>query len=170
MSEELGTVTPCYTIAFERRSKHSAERLWLALTSPDEVEKWMEGPAKVDLRVGGEWFVDFPDQSDGDLVGVIVRVEPERVLTFAWGLSVVEWTIIAAADGCTYTFVQTGLADRGLDEEGLPAGWHAFLDQLDEHLDGISTSADERKARWEQLKPPYRELLDAAFGKGRSVA
>jgi uncharacterized protein YndB with AHSA1/START domain len=163
VTDEFGEITKCYTVTYRRKSKHSAARLWRAITEPKEIGKWMGGPAKVDLRVGGEWFVDFPDQGDGDLVGVIVRVEPERVLTFAWGLSVVEWTIRDAERGCTYRFVQTGLADRGPDEEGLAAGWHEFFDRLDRHLEGIYLTDEEHKANWEALKPPYRAQLDAVI-------
>ena len=86
-----------------------------------------------------------------------------RILTFAWDLSVVEWTIADAPDGCTYTFVQTGLADRGEDEEGLPAGWHEFFDTLDRHLDGVYLTDDEQRANWEALKPPYRAQLEAVI-------
>ena len=163
MIGEFGEITKSYTVTFTRTSKHSAARFWRAITEPDEIAKWMGGPAKVDLRVGGEWFADFPNDGDGDLTGVIVRVEPGRVLTFVWGLSVVEWTISEADGGCTYGFVQTGLADRGEDEEGLPAGWHEFLDRLDRHLDGVYLTDEEHKANWEALKPPYRARLETAI-------
>lgn len=111
-------------------------------------------PAEVDLRVGGEWHVDFGRTGDGELPGIIVRVEPEKVLAYAWGLSVCEWTIEPAPDGCDYTFVQAGLAFRDIDDdEGLTAGWHEFLDRLDLHLDGAHLSEPEQKARWNALKP-----------------
>jgi len=163
MTGEFGEITKCYTVTFNRTSKHSADRFWRAITEPDEIAKWMGGPARVDLRPGGDWFVDFPDDADGDLAGVIVRVEHGRVLTYVWGLSVVEWTISDGEDGCTYTFVQTGLADRGEDEEGLPAGWHEFFDRLDRHLDGVYLTDDEHEANWQALKPPYRAQLEAVI-------
>jgi len=162
MNEDLGEITLCYTVKFDRRSKHSAKRVWAAITDPHEIGKWMDYPARVDLRVGGEWNVDFSRTNNGALAGVIVRVDAERVLTYVWGLSVVEWTLKDTPGGCSYRFVQTGLADRGVDadEEGLPAGWHDFLDQLDHHLDGVHLTAEERKANWHRLKPSYRERLD----------
>jgi hypothetical protein len=101
------------------------------------------------------------------LDGVIVRIEPGRVLAYAWGRSVVEWTIEQSDDGCTYTFVHNGCADHGEGEEGLAAGWHGFLDQLDGHLGGVYFVKDEQEKDWERRHPPYRELLDAALAKGR---
>lgn len=161
MDDRLGEITPCYMVRFQRQSRHSAERLWRAITEPAEVSKWMDFPARVDLRVGGEWHLDFSKMKPGDgLPCVIVRIEPERVLSYAFGLSVIEWTLEDTADGCRYTFLQNGLVDRGENEEELSAGWHEALDCLDLHLDGQTISEAEQKANWRRLKPPYREQLD----------
>ena len=165
MTDRLGKITRCYTVTFDRHSKHSPARLWSALTRADEVAAWMGYPAKIDLRVGGEWHVDFARTGEGELPGIIVRVEPGAVLTYAWGLSMCEWKITPAADGCDYTFVQAGLAFREIDDdEGLAAGWHEFLERLDLHLDGSYLAEADQKARWNALKPGYKELLDAAKG------
>lgn len=158
--ERLGTITPCYTVSFQRTLRHSPSRVWEAITSPGEVSAWMGYPAEIEVRVGGRWFVDFSRTNQGELPGVIVRVEPERRLAYAWGLSVVEWQIEPTADGCRYTFIHAGLADRGEDEEGLPAGWQSFLDQMERHLDGGLLAADEERRNWQQLKPLYRSQLD----------
>lgn len=157
-----GVITRCYTVKFVRRSKHPAERLWRAITLPEEIEGWMSYPAQIDLRPGGDWRVDFSSTGEGELDGVIVRVETGRRLTYVWGWSVIEWLIEDTPEtgGCTYTFVQNGLADRGEDEEGLPAGWHDFLDNLDVHLEGRAQGREQRKARWLALKPRYRDQLD----------
>lgn len=170
MTDELGTITPCYTITFKRRSKHPAARLWRALTSPREVARWMDGPIEIDLRVGGSFTVFAETENPEECV--IVRVEPERVLTYVWGMhrpdawgnmtSVVEWVMEDTDDGCSYTFVHSGCADRGEGEEGLAAGWHGFLDQLDHHLNDETWTSDESEARWKQLHAPYKEQLQAA--------
>ena len=41
----LGEITPCYTMRFERASKHPAKRLWRAITDPAEVTQWMGMPS-----------------------------------------------------------------------------------------------------------------------------
>jgi uncharacterized protein YndB with AHSA1/START domain len=163
MSEDLGVITRCYTVTFERRSRYSPSRLWRAITSPDEVAAWMSGPAKIDLRVGGEYVVDFHGDGKDGLDGLVVRVEAERKLGYVWGWSYHEWVIEEDGDGCRYTFVHNGQADRGedADEEGLPAGWHVFFDGLDDHLDGVVRTEAEHRARWHALKPAYRRQLDA---------
>ena len=161
--ERLGTITPCYRIAFQRTSRHSPARLWAAITTSSEVSAWMGYPAAVDLRVGGGWHVDFSKTGGGDFPAVIVRIEPEQALAYVLELSVVEWRIEAVGDGCRYSFVQSGLPDRGDNEEVLCAGWHAFLDQLDNYLDGATLETTEQPDNWEQLKSAYRELLVRAL-------
>jgi len=156
MTNELGEISACSTIVFERRSKHSAERLWRAITDPDEVGKWMGYPAKIDLRIGGDWYVDFSETNDGDLGGVIVRIDPGRHVAFYWRLTVVEWKVEPADDGCTYELVQNGLVPgEGELVEGYAAGWHGFLEQLDMHLEGRHVTYEESKAIVERLLPRY---------------
>lgn len=122
----------------------------------------MDAPATIDLQPGGKWFIDFSATNQGELDGIIVRVEPERRLTYALGWSVAEWTIEPSEHGCSYTFVQNGLAYRGEGEEGLPAGWHSAFDVLDAYLDGASVTHEEQ-ANWQRLKPAYRAQLDQLF-------
>jgi uncharacterized protein YndB with AHSA1/START domain len=167
IDERLGTITPCYTMTFRRHTPHPAARLWAAITDASEIAAWMGYPTEVDLRVGGRWYVDFSRTEGGDLPGVIIRVEIERVLSYVWGWSVIEWTLAPVEDGCEYTFVHAGQHDRGEDEEGLAAGWHSFLDQLGRHLEGAVLDAHEEHANWLRLKPAYREQLDRVL-PGRS--
>lgn len=160
---ELGEITPCYSIRFDRRSKHSPTRLWRAITEPAEVGGWMELPARIDLRVGGDYYVDFPP-GKGALDGVIVRVEPERTLAYVWGLSVLEWTITPEEDGCRYSFLHHGQPPGLVPQEGgIAAGWHAWLDNLSAHLDGGPPVDDN--ARFEDLLPPYTERLSAVLDR-----
>jgi uncharacterized protein YndB with AHSA1/START domain len=162
---DLGEVTRCYTLTYRRRSKHPVARLWRAITDPDEVSRWMSYPARIDLRPGGDYFVDFSRTTEGSLDGVIVRAEPERMLTYVWGLSVHEWKLERDGDGCRYTYVHHG-QPPGLvpQDEGIAAGWHVWLDDLEAYLNGIDPPADDEHARTQSLGPLYRERLDAVLG------
>ncbi len=151
----LGEITPCYTMRFERASKHPAKRLWRAITDPAEVTQWMGMPsARIDLRVGGDYSVEFTPSEAGMLEGVIVRVEAERTLAYVWGVSVVEWTISPLDDRCRFTFVHHGQPPGMVDEEaGIAAGWHEWLDDLDTYLHG--GSPEHTPARAEEFKQSY---------------
>ena len=144
MSDQ-GELTLCWTITFHRRSKHSPQRLWTAIRDPGEVSRWMALPARIDLRVGGDYNVDFGPNA-GELDGVIVRIEQERILAYVWGRSVIEWSIEPDGEGWT--------------NEGIAAGWHGWLDALNAHLDGVAMSAEALTAH-EKLEAPYRERIDA---------
>jgi uncharacterized protein YndB with AHSA1/START domain len=163
---ELGEITPCWTITFRRESKHSPQRLWHAITDPEEVSKWMGYPARIDLRPGGDYHLDFsrPHEGDdgGELDGVIVRVQHEEALAIVWGRSVLEWAIEPEGEGCRYTFTHHGQeppseGDRHTDE-GLAAGWHAFLDAFAAHLEGVARPVKTPAAHGE-LEARYGERL-----------
>ena len=122
----------------------------------------MELPARVDLRVGGEYHVEFP-AGKGELDGVIVRLESERRLALVWGVSVLEWTISPRSDACSYTFLHHGQPPGMVDQEGgIAAGWHAWLDDLDTHLDG--GSPEHGSARFDALLPPYTARIAELLG------
>lgn len=166
MNNELGEVSRCYSLKWTRQSKHSAARLWRALTDAEEVTAWMRYPARVDLRVGGEYFADFARIGGGLMDGVIVSLEPERLLRYAWNLTVVQWAIEPDGAGCRYTFSQTGLPARDEPgEEGLPAGWHGWFEDLDAYLDTGIAPADDGVERWQELGRQYRPLLAKALGE-----
>ena len=161
---ELAELTRCYTISFERRSKHPVEKLWRSITDPDQVSQWMQYPARIDLRVGGDYFLDFSRSSSENLDGVIVRVERERTLAYVWGVSVVEWKLESSDSGCRYTFVHHGMPPRDVDdEEGVAAGWHLWLDDLESHLDGAALGPED-PAAYAELRKPYRERIAAVMG------
>ena len=159
----LGVYARGYCIAFDRRSKHSAARLWRAVTDPAELTRWMAYPMQVDLRVGGRYHADFGRTGGGELAGVVVKVEPERLLRYAWGTSTVEWKIEPDGAGCRFVFAQHGLYPRPIPgEEGAVAGWHVWLEDLEQFLDTGSPSSDaDGERRWLELQAPYRQQLSA---------
>lgn len=163
--DDLGQITACWSVSFERSIPHPPERLWSAITEPLKVGGWWGScPTRIDLRVGGEWFVDFGGDR-GELDGVIVRMEPNRRLALVWGRSVVEWELAPDEAGCRYTFVHHGQTP-GLSpsEEGLAAGWHACLVALERTVDGQAFDAAADEALVRKLMPAYREQLQAVLG------
>lgn len=168
MTDELGEITVCYGVSYRRSSKHTPARLWRAITTADELTRWMAYPMTVDLRVGGRYYADFSRTDGGELDGVIVKIESERLLRYAWGTSTVEWVIEPDGEGSTFLFAQHGLYPRPLpDEEGLVAGWHVWLEDLEQYLDTGSPSTEgEGRARWLELGKAYRPRLEAAISLG----
>ena len=48
-------------VRFERRYPHSVDRVWQAVTEPEELGHWFPSAVEVDLREGGEMHFTFPD-------------------------------------------------------------------------------------------------------------
>ena len=169
---ELGEITPCWTVTFRRASGQPPARVWAALTEPDQIARWWRHPARVDLRVGGAYRVDFGD--GGGLDGVIVRLQPEQCLAYVWGRAVVEWTLEPAGAGCRYTFRHHGQEPApegaGWTDAGLAAGYHAGLDALARLLDGDAAAAAPRDP-WARLAARYRSPIEAVLrpGPGREA-
>ena len=162
---DLGRIDLCYSITFDRLSPHSPSRIWSAVTDPRQVSRWMGYPARIDLRIGGEYFVDFSRSGAGGLDGAITKIENQRLLHYCWGLSTICWELEEEDGGCRYRFVHFGQKPRNVpDEEGLAAGWHAWLDDLDSYLDGVAPSHELNSPRWIELKRQYRPLLETALG------
>ena len=51
------------------------------------------------------------------------------------------------------------------DEEGVAAGWHAWLEDLEAHLEGVAPIPGRGTPRWKELMPPYKQRLDAVLGR-----
>jgi uncharacterized protein YndB with AHSA1/START domain len=67
-----------WTIEYVRVYPHPIERVWRAITDPNEISIWFWS-ATFDLRIGGQ-FAFGPD--DSDLRGVFEAIEPPRFVRF----------------------------------------------------------------------------------------
>ena len=47
---ELGEITRCWTIRFERRSRHPVGKVWNAITDAERVAGWMRGPTRIEHK------------------------------------------------------------------------------------------------------------------------
>ncbi len=126
-------------LRFERYLHHSVERVWAALTEPEQLVTWL-AEADVELRKGGRiqlrWLNTDENGNQAIMNATITQFEPPRLLEYAGDIhGVLRWELREAADGCMLTFSSTLPAPN----TGLPlqlAGWHIHLDFLAEALDG----------------------------------
>jgi uncharacterized protein YndB with AHSA1/START domain len=133
----LGTVSRTFDggtiLYYERVIDKPPARVWAMLTEPALLQRWFDR-ADVDLRVGGDFLIYFPD---GVMRGVIRALEPERLLEYSWGeddsmpSSVVRWTLSPLGGGTKLTLMHilpAGTPDGHAVELG--GGWHLILDRL----------------------------------------
>jgi uncharacterized protein YndB with AHSA1/START domain len=152
MNDAMGKAETIYCVDWERVYPQSVERVWTAISDQDEVSAWIRYPTRLDMRVGGVIHIDFSSQ--GSLEGIVCSLEDPRLLIYTWGDSLVKWVLESGDGGTRLHFSHIGVRPELL--EGLSAGWHAFLGQLEDHLSGTS-----HPSRYRELKARYDKELKA---------
>jgi uncharacterized protein YndB with AHSA1/START domain len=164
-----------YVLRFDRRIDHPVERVWDALTTPEQVSQWYGGDTLVELELveGGRYDThttgppelveairaEFPDKGDDALIShdTVLRVEAPLLFEHTFGGdpgSIARWKLQRDGDGCRLTLTHTeppGFAAKDAPRD--LGGWHALLDLLALNLDG--RSVPWTKDRWEEHRDRY---------------
>jgi uncharacterized protein YndB with AHSA1/START domain len=150
-----------YVIDFERRLDHPVERVWEALTRPEELIAWW-GDADVDVSEGGHfnvrWLNTDEDGNAAEMHARIAKLVPGELLVLDGDMhGRLRWELTQDGDGTLLSFRST----VELEPEFLtkvPAGWHFHLDALAEHLEGGSKDLVEISG-WEPIHEAYEAKL-----------
>jgi uncharacterized protein YndB with AHSA1/START domain len=128
-------------LRLERRYPHPAERVWRALTDPDELRHW------------------FPGELD------VSQSEPPRLLVGSWHEGTLRFELRAEADGCVLVFSHT-FTDR--DQAALTAaGWDRCFARVDALLAGQPMDEAAALSLWPRVHERYAALwgIDPAIGR-----
>lgn len=151
-NDDIAKVATLYRADWERAYPQDLERVWAAISDQDEVSMWMKYPTRLDMRVGGVIHIDF--SAEGALEGIVCSLDPPTLLIYTWGDSLVKWALENGPEGTRLHLSHIGVRPELM--AGLGAGWHAFLDQLGDHLAGRS-----HPSRYRELKARYDKELKA---------
>jgi uncharacterized protein YndB with AHSA1/START domain len=155
-------------LRFRRRLDHPVERVWAALTRPEELHRWW-GDAEVDLVEGGTFTLRWRNVDlDGnrvELPATITALTPTRVLELAGAPhGVLRWKLRPDGDGTVLGLTAT----NAVADEHLPrmlAGWHYHLHALAEVLGGGALDlVDLPNEHWHRLHDAYA-ARQAATGR-----
>ena len=162
MTDPYGTIETrgdgTYVLRYERRLSHPIDKVWAALTEPDQIEAWW-ARAQLDLEPGGrarfEWL-------NGDAVaqGRISRLEPPHAIEFDTDIhGSLLWELRAGDGGTHLTLTVTAeLPDEHVTS--VRAGWHTHIDFLEDALDGRPVDwADWPKDVWERHNAVYEASM-----------
>jgi uncharacterized protein YndB with AHSA1/START domain len=143
------------TIEFNRRFEASPERVWKALTDPEELRSWLSEDATFEGPSGGAVSLDFGD--GGLITGAVQTWDPPKRLSYTWVFpdgaeSQLTFELSPDGDGTILRLTHERVpAETAL---GYTPGWHAFLDRFDALVtEGSMPTWDER---WEAVLPLYR--------------
>jgi uncharacterized protein YndB with AHSA1/START domain len=154
-----------WTLVFTRRLAHPPERVWRALTEPDELRAWAPfAPDRSLAETGPATLTMYEDATTlGDgAPAAVTRAEPPSLLEYRWDEDVLRWELEPDGDGTELTLSHTVAAGR----DWLPkvaAGWHLCLDVAERLMDGAPTTpirgADAMEHGWQALHDSYTERL-----------
>jgi uncharacterized protein YndB with AHSA1/START domain len=123
------------------------EQVWAALTEPDHLKRWFPTKdARVDLRVGGEMYLEWDDMST---TGTFDEIDPPNRLVYRWHpagddhpSTTVEFTLTDAADGggTLLTVVERGFAQLPAQNRANNVeGWTSELQELVDYATTLKT-------------------------------
>jgi uncharacterized protein YndB with AHSA1/START domain len=143
-------------VRFERRYPHPVERVWRAVTEPEELAHWFPTTVEVDRREGGEMVFTFPDGDMEPMEGKVTELEPPRRFAFLWGEEHLRIELEPDGEGCRLRF--THLLSTREQASRDAAGWHVCLDRLEGSLSGAGGEAPGTgvTSEWSDLYDEYQ--------------
>jgi uncharacterized protein YndB with AHSA1/START domain len=152
-----------HQVRFERRLHHPIDRVWAALTDPDQIEAWL-ARAEVDLREGGRVHLQWLNTDEegkryegADATGVVSRLDPPHLVEYDTDQhGTLTWELRADGDATQLTLTATlHMPDEHVLEN--MSGWHVHLDFLAEWLgDGSRVDwPNWPRERWVALREGY---------------
>lgn len=142
-------------VSFDRTFHCPIERVWSAVTEPDELVRWFPSGVTHEARAGGAIAFSGDPYSDPD-TGTILDFKPMTSFGFTWGADEVHLELTDLQGRCHFTLVNvleaTDTAARNA------AGWTICLAELDKLLAGEASDgphSDEAGAGFESILHTY---------------
>ncbi|MGD9894087.1 MAG: SRPBCC family protein [Dehalococcoidia bacterium] len=155
----LHTEDGCAVLRFERRFAHPLEKVWAAVTEPEQMKMWFPSGVEVDLRPGGVMrFIDAGEDG-ATFEGAITALDPPRLIAYTWGEDALRFELHTDGAGCLLVFTHS--FDDGAKAARDGAGWHTCLDMLEATLNG--ESREWSRERWDEVHKEYVASFPAEF-------
>jgi uncharacterized protein YndB with AHSA1/START domain len=149
------------TLMFERRFRHPVQVVWEALTEPEHLARWYMTRARLEAREGGT-LEYWSGPAQYYVTGKILVWQPPRIFEHEWNVeprkelpkgerSIVRWELTPDGDGTILRITHRRLTRP--TALGFVAGIHAFLDRLENELDG--TPLTDWAARVAEVRANY---------------
>ena len=138
MNGSLEIVDNRPALRFARRLAHPVDRVWRAISEPDELDAWFVARPEWNPEVG-ETFNSMGQD------GEITEVDPPNVLAWNWGGELFRFELTSDGDGCLLVFTHV-FDDAGLQDQHA-RGWDIYFTRLDVHLEGGYLSEEEAHAQ-----------------------
>jgi uncharacterized protein YndB with AHSA1/START domain len=140
-------------VRFERHLAHSPERVWRAITDPEDLAKWFPDTIDGEFAAGGE--VRFPkfDELGLPAVGKVTEFDPPRLLALTWATSSLRFELEPDGDGTRLIFTDSLPRPESAKNA---AGWELCLESLQATLAGRNP-AEPAEGDWSELHKHYAD-------------
>ena len=141
-------------LRFERRYRQPIERVWRAVSEPEEMARWFPAQVVGERVVGAPLTFDDdvqraaateagePTRADGPMfTGTVVTYDPPNVFAFTWGDELIRLELARDEEGTLLTFTQLLSHQSVAARNG--AGWHVCLLELDHLVEGAASDGGE---------------------------
>jgi uncharacterized protein YndB with AHSA1/START domain len=140
------------TIVSEIHVAAPAERVFQALTDPQQLMRWWNSEEcttelfEMDTRPGGQWrFENRKTKSNANGVnrcvcqGEVLECDPPRLLAYTWVSSwhedksrktIVRWELTSTKDGTHVKVTHSGLAEETVARKAYGGGWPGVVELL----------------------------------------
>ncbi len=153
-----------WTLILVRELRHSPEKVWLALTDPDQLRAWAPFDAERSLGTAGSTVklttVGAPSLQVSKTT--VKRADAPNVLEYNWGGNDIRWELEASGSGTRLTLWHN--IDRRFISWGA-SGWHICFDVLERMLAGapIGRMVGPEVMKfdgWQRLTTEYAKQFD----------
>jgi uncharacterized protein YndB with AHSA1/START domain len=152
-------------VRFVRHLPHPVEKVWRAITDPDENEKWLpERSEAVEWKVGAEIRL-IRDGEEQPQRATIVEYDPPRLLATTFGNNLIRYELEPEGEGCRLTATHVIPGD---DQQAMiGVGWEICLQNLELVLDGEEPTAEFGGKQAEELNEQYSKRFGVDPEVGR---
>jgi uncharacterized protein YndB with AHSA1/START domain len=147
-----------WRLRFSRTLNHPVDKVWRAITEPDQLEAWFPTTIEGERTAGARLRFSFPGGEAPPFEGEMLAYEPPTLMELRWGPDILRLDLRAVPGGTELTLLDT-LEERGkAARDG--AGWHTKLDALERALAEAPEHRDELSA-WKEVHSYYVERFGA---------
>jgi uncharacterized protein YndB with AHSA1/START domain len=154
-------------VRFDRTYPHPVQRVWAAVTDPDQLACWYPSTVSVEPRVGG--VIRFSaDPNADDASGTVLDYDPPRRFAFTWGDDEVQLDLTAIDENHCRLSLTNVLSARDTAARNA-AGWTVCVGELDKVLVGIATDGPHSAANQAAFQPLYDGYVAAGLPAGAPI-
>ncbi|ACV77410.1 SRPBCC family protein [Nakamurella multipartita] len=123
-------------VRFERLLPAPIERVWAAVTDPEQLPAWFPSQVRYEPRVGGEiTFLGDPNLPEPPQVDRVLAWDPPHRFAFGWGGDEIHLELSRTEAGCRLVLLNVLVSADTAARNA--TGWYGCLGELDKVLQGI---------------------------------